>query len=157
MEDVFLGLSRTTIEWVPFLGNFILGAYILYREITTYNKTANTEATNLSDRIKELYKEENGELLERIAKQDEEIKMLQNDSIEMKKVHEELYKQVLLYKGIAERRDPDDVAYRKKGEAIFLLVQEAMPMLVDTNKNVNKLALLLEAHFKTAEEVKASV
>lgn len=142
------------MEWHTLILPAVISVYTLYREVTTYNKVEHTEADGLSERIKDLYKEENGALIARIEKVESENKKILAENKAMKTSLEKMFAENQRFLSYVERRDPDDIAYRQRGEQIFNVVEKVVPLIISTNESMGKLVALLETHFKPLQDVK---
>lgn len=142
-----------------FLALFAVGGVALYGVFNQKYKDKQNEETDLEDRIRSLYKEEN-------KVQEDKIKDLLNRVDIFEKQIEKLISENKILKDIFQGRDGQTIEFQKQGflamkqanEMHMLLIEQKEVSLQNrkeieqTNKNIERLAQAIEKHLEARVE-----
>lgn len=158
MADL-LEIPNSLSGWAATIGFVITGTFALITMFNTSlgNKRKQEDITD--DRLRSLYKDQIEALEDTVKAQADQIKSQSNKLLELESSMKSLYEENVKFRNYMERRDPDDIAYRKRGEVIFNLVEKLAPMVISTNTNVERLYGLIEKHLQLMEsrEIKTTI
>ncbi len=164
MSDTILNLQNNLIGWVTVIGFIVTGVFALISIFNTQLKKTSKEADDNEDRVIQLQerriknlestlKDQQVDFERRITAQTKLIEEQTTRMEELEKKLRTMSEENAKFAQYLERRDPEDIAYRKRGAVIFEMVEKAMPLVVETHTNMNKLVVLLETHFKPLVDV----